>query len=86
MVPGLVTIASMRLAMPMMPCKMFLNNLNGMEHCVQMQLGQSTEEYWGDLGEQLFGTGQGSGGSLVFWLATSETILNTMDNCTLGSQ
>ena len=84
MVPEVGVIACRRLGMPPAPGWMLIDCLNEMQHCVQTQLGTSTEEYRSTLEEHLFGTGQGSGGSPAFWLATSETILNTMDDNTAG--
>ena len=70
--------------MPPQPCWMLVDCLNDMQHCVRTQLGQSDAEYASSLGEYLFGTGQGNGGSPAFWLSTLETILNTMEKLTTG--
>ena len=75
MIPALVVLACKRLGLGDAPGKMILDALENTVHRFQTAHGDSVK-YRADLLKQLFGTGQGSGGSPHFWSATYEVILS----------
>ena len=49
-----------------------------MKNVVRTAHGESTGYYTSDHAKHIFGTGQGSGGSPVFWLAVLDVILTVL--------
>ena len=66
------------------PGKMLLDALENMVHRHHTSHGFSTMAYKTNLSKNLFGTGQGSGGSPHFWTAISDVILSSIDSSLPG--
>jgi hypothetical protein len=65
-----------------MPYGSTADTLEKMKYSVKTAFGVSQEQYSGQHGKPLFGTGQGSGASPAVWLTLVVILMNTLDRVT----